>query len=427
MSNGSEKPRKRDIFLNLFKYKRPSSAKKTNLQPSGADEPQTGTDSAIVSGLGGVMSDSNETIIPSTSTRALTASRQPLAATPSSTEPPIESQPKDTPRDAILRPVAESQSGTSAATAMTEDTTHSQIGKDAEQPTTAATSNNQATPSLWNRAIESLGDELSSLHKALAEKGIKFESDTVGVAAAVGTITEGVVQDKKGKDWKINFRGENLVLRDIGMKVLEWVHRFKEIGDLIVQFDPVHAALPWAGFRFLLQVCLDKQETLDAILVGLEKTAGLIDRCTAYEILYLNGESATSKRLEKSILQLYTAILRFLAEAVKRSKGDHSGWRIGGFTVGVPEGFRGWFQRSTSRFGAERRSAGTSGTLKSGFAFFRSSSTGTPSGTTPGTISGTPTVNPPNAVSHLILFQITTSPQFSPLERFRSTSMKLSA
>ena len=43
-------------------------------------------------------------------------------------------------------------------------------------------------------------------------------------------------------------------LRDRADKILEWVEKFKQIGDIAVQYDPVHAALPWAGIRFLLQV-----------------------------------------------------------------------------------------------------------------------------------------------------------------------------
>lgn len=37
-------------------------------------------------------------------------------------------------------------------------------------------------------------------------------------------------------------------------KLVGWVEKFISIGDVIVSFDPVHAALPWAGLRFLLQV-----------------------------------------------------------------------------------------------------------------------------------------------------------------------------
>jgi len=63
---------------------------------------------------------------------------------------------------------------------------------------------------------------------------------------------------------------------------------------------------------------------VNAILVGLEKTACLIDRCTVYELLYLNEAAAASGNLEKSMLRLYTAILKFLAKAIERSKVEYS-------------------------------------------------------------------------------------------------------
>ncbi|KAF8417291.1 hypothetical protein EV426DRAFT_711742 [Tirmania nivea] len=98
------------------------------------------------------------------------------------------------------------------------------------------------------------------------------------------------------------------------------VNRFKEIGDIIVQFDPGHAALPWAGFRFLLKICLDKQETVDTILAGLGKIALLIDRCMVYELLYLNVDNTASQNLKKSILSLYIAILKFLAQRLNEKR-----------------------------------------------------------------------------------------------------------
>jgi len=66
---------------------------------------------------------------------------------------------------------------------------------------------------------------------------------------------------------------------------------------------------------------------VDAILVGLEKTACLIDRCALYELLYLKEATAASGNLEKSMLRLYTAILKFLAKAIMRSKcAKYSRW-----------------------------------------------------------------------------------------------------
>jgi hypothetical protein len=54
--------------------------------------------------------------------------------------------------------------------------------------------------------------------------------------------------------WRFTFRGEVIIIRDLADKILSWIDKFKAIGDIIVQYDPSHAALPWAGVRLLLQV-----------------------------------------------------------------------------------------------------------------------------------------------------------------------------
>ena len=71
------------------------------------------------------------------------------------------------------------------------------------------------------------------------------------------SIEENIIKienERKGKAWKIPFLGNVIVMKDIAMKVLHWVHKFREIGDIAIQSDPIHAALPWAAFRFLLKV-----------------------------------------------------------------------------------------------------------------------------------------------------------------------------
>ena len=144
-----------------------------------------------------------------------------------------------------------------SATAVAEDTAHTQIGKEGE-PIPTATSHAEA-PSLWSRAFK--GGELSSPERELSMQeretltdiGIS-QTDTRQIASALGAMTAGIANGNKGKDWKFQFKGEEIVMRDIGMKILHWIDRFKQIGDIIVQYDPGHAALPWAGFRFLLKV-----------------------------------------------------------------------------------------------------------------------------------------------------------------------------
>lgn len=55
--------------------------------------------------------------------------------------------------------------------------------------------------------------------------------------------------------WKYKkSNGEDVILRDLFEKMAKWVNKFKEFGDIAVQYDPAHAALPWACVRFLLQV-----------------------------------------------------------------------------------------------------------------------------------------------------------------------------
>ena len=59
------------------------------------------------------------------------------------------------------------------------------------------------------------------------------------------------------KRWTVS-RGPNknaLVLRDVFANIASLVEKFIAVGDIAVQYDPGHAALPWAAVRFLLQVC----------------------------------------------------------------------------------------------------------------------------------------------------------------------------
>ena len=55
------------------------------------------------------------------------------------------------------------------------------------------------------------------------------------------------------KGFKVKWGEEQIILHDVASKVVMWAERFITIGDIVAQYDPVHAALPWAGFRFLLQ------------------------------------------------------------------------------------------------------------------------------------------------------------------------------
>ena len=101
---------------------------------------------------------------------------------------------------------------------------------------------------LWKKAVNALNDEdKPAINFAHADK-IAILDDTLKI-----------VEEKKQlclqKQWKFKRSdGRHIILRDLCEKVIVWVRKFKEIGDVAVQYDPIHTSLPWASIRSILQV-----------------------------------------------------------------------------------------------------------------------------------------------------------------------------
>nr|POF01662.1 hypothetical protein CFP56_76487 [Quercus suber] len=54
-------------------------------------------------------------------------------------------------------------------------------------------------------------------------------------------------------------------------KVLRWLDRFKSVGNVIANVDPVHVGLPWAGIRMLLEVCQWKMSLAQPLLTDWDR------------------------------------------------------------------------------------------------------------------------------------------------------------
>ena len=68
-------------------------------------------------------------------------------------------------------------------------------------------------------------------------------------------LAENSRQECNQKRWRYTRKtGETVICIDLFGKIVKWIDLFKQVGDAAVQYDPMHAALPWAGVRFLLQV-----------------------------------------------------------------------------------------------------------------------------------------------------------------------------
>lgn len=86
------------------------------------------------------------------------------------------------------------------------------------------------------------------------DRKVLDEGDLKACLTDLRIATEKKKEECDNKRWVYKSTNKEVALRDIVDNLIKWVDKFKAIGDLAVQYDPVHAALPWAGFRFLLMV-----------------------------------------------------------------------------------------------------------------------------------------------------------------------------
>lgn len=64
----------------------------------------------------------------------------------------------------------------------------------------------------------------------------------------------------QSKRWSVTFRGHTIVLREKADNIVKWLDRFKQVGDVASNVDPMHVGLPWASIRLLLEVSVAECE-----------------------------------------------------------------------------------------------------------------------------------------------------------------------
>ncbi|KAF6809884.1 ankyrin repeat domain-containing protein [Colletotrichum musicola] len=166
-------------------------------------------------------------------------------------------------------------------------------------------------PNLWGKAFNSLTPELQ---KAL----YPVKTHKRDVLATVLKEAEAKRALSLRKRWNFTKpNGDVIIVRDVLEKIMGWVQRFKDTGDIIVQYDPAHAALPWAAVRFLLQVSVSEVQ-LFAMADDLENISRIMVRYRLFEVLYLRGaQSELELKLEEALAGLYAEILVHLGIAIK--------------------------------------------------------------------------------------------------------------
>ncbi|OAA82015.1 Ankyrin repeat-containing domain protein [Akanthomyces lecanii RCEF 1005] len=183
---------------------------------------------------------------------------------------------------------------------------------------------NQATPELdlWEEARNALGQA----DRDLLEKAIGNPGQERNLQDVLQEVVRQKQQLAEEKAWKFEFGGRRIVLRDVVEKIVSWINVFKSLGDIASSADPIHAGIPWAVIRVVLQVATADVEQNGQILVAVELATSIMNRGKIYEGLYLspghmsNGpEYAVEalRDLQKGITRMYSQILSIMISYVK--------------------------------------------------------------------------------------------------------------
>ncbi|KAM0238863.1 hypothetical protein ACHAP5_008552 [Fusarium lateritium] len=160
---------------------------------------------------------------------------------------------------------------------------------------------------LWSKAIADLGNDLPS------EIFTHPENKTL---QELLPNTDSSRERLENKSWSFQRKnGEIVYVRDLLAKASKWINHFKSVGDIAVSYDPIHAALPWAGVRFLLTVATGDLDTYKSLLDRTVDIMEIICRNAVVESFLGGSQSRAEQRLRDELIKLYTAILSYLVKA----------------------------------------------------------------------------------------------------------------
>ena len=112
------------------------------------------------------------------------------------------------------------------------------------------------TLSLWEEAWKKLPEDVRKHFQFILDETDNNGSGAAKQLLAVTTEIRGICEKEKLVDTiDDGKRSKRIIVRDLADKLISWVSKFVAVGDTLIQYDPGHAAIPWAIIRFLLQVC----------------------------------------------------------------------------------------------------------------------------------------------------------------------------
>lgn len=165
--------------------------------------------------------------------------------------------------------------------------------------------------------------------------------DKLEILSDLHQDTEKLSQEYSKKRWRYTRKsGETVIFVDLFRKIVKWLDLFKQVGDAAVQYDPVHAALPWAGVRFLLQVgdilnskritkrsqiAINDSDKFSFVVESAASIGEIICRYAVFEDVYLQSPSSAADELQRALVTFYAAIMIYLSKVKSYFEQNSSG------------------------------------------------------------------------------------------------------
>ncbi|THY27221.1 hypothetical protein D6D00_05033 [Aureobasidium pullulans] len=165
-------------------------------------------------------------------------------------------------------------------------------------------SRHRITQNLWTAAVAKLPEK--------DQKALEQPKSGTATTSLIDDALAGVKssEDKVNRNLiRVKTKRGEVPLRHYVDKLSKVLVQFREIGDTLVQYDPGHAALPWAG------IAVNDTTSFQDMAEGIELVSAMITRYAVVESLYLLEDSTLQNQLTDGITKLYVAILKYLGIA----------------------------------------------------------------------------------------------------------------
>lgn len=170
----------------------------------------------------------------------------------------------------------------------------------------------KAFQTIWTDAMELLMPEEKAF---VSQWNITQRGEVFGVMNDISQSVEEKLTLCEQRRWSFSLGHHTYSVREEAEKVIKWLNRFKQAGDVAVNADPVHAGLPWALIRLLLEGAVSEQEQLGSLVLGIERITYILSRCKIYFDLYLDVSPSETgsvrSALQKALTELFARILKF--------------------------------------------------------------------------------------------------------------------